>query len=60
MRILLGPDRSRLTRVIENLTQPFGQLFLRLLLMVVIPLVFSALGSESRPSATFAGLDGSV
>src|ERR671920_2069206 len=29
--------------VIENITGPIGQLFLRLLLMIVVPLVFSSL-----------------
>lgn len=41
--MLLGPDHPRLVWVVRNLTDPVGQLFLRLLLMVVIPLVFSAL-----------------
>ena len=39
----VGSDDGRLVWVVENLTEPVGQLFLRLLLMVVIPLVFSAL-----------------
>ena len=29
--------------VVDNITQPVGQLFLRLLLMIVVPLVFSSL-----------------
>jgi len=29
--------------IVDNLTQPIGQLFLRLLLMIVVPLVFSSL-----------------
>lgn len=40
---MLGPENSRLIWLIENITRPMGQLFLRLLLMVVIPLIFSAL-----------------
>lgn len=40
---VLGGDDPELTWVIDNITQPIGSLFLRLLLMVVIPLVFSAL-----------------
>ncbi|HEX7052170.1 MAG TPA: dicarboxylate/amino acid:cation symporter, partial [Longimicrobiales bacterium] len=39
----LGADDPRVQWLIENVTEPIGQLFLRLLLMVVIPLVFSAL-----------------
>ncbi|MBM4227865.1 MAG: dicarboxylate/amino acid:cation symporter [Gammaproteobacteria bacterium] len=31
------------TKVIDNITQPVGQIFLSLLLMVVVPLVFSSL-----------------
>lgn len=40
---MLGPVHSHLIWFIENITRPIGQLFLRPLLMVVIPLVFSAL-----------------
>lgn len=40
---ILGADHPQLVWVVENITEPVGQLFLRLLLMVVIPLVFSAL-----------------
>jgi DAACS family dicarboxylate/amino acid:cation (Na+ or H+) symporter len=39
----LGPSDTRVIWVIDNITQPIGQLFLRLLLMVVVPLVFSSL-----------------
>jgi dicarboxylate/amino acid:cation (Na+ or H+) symporter, DAACS family len=38
-----GGDHPRVLWVIENLTQPIGQLFLNLLLMIVVPLVFSSL-----------------
>src|SRR5690554_5108055 len=41
--LLLGPDHPGLVAVVEHVTEPIGQLFLRLLLMVVIPLVFSSL-----------------
>jgi DAACS family dicarboxylate/amino acid:cation (Na+ or H+) symporter len=38
-----GGDHPRVVWVIDNVTQPVGQLFLRLLLMIVVPLVFSSL-----------------
>jgi DAACS family dicarboxylate/amino acid:cation (Na+ or H+) symporter len=38
-----GEDNARVAWVIDNITQPIGQLFLRLLLMIVVPLVFSSL-----------------
>lgn len=38
-----GGDHPRVVWIIENITQPIGQLFLRLLLMIVVPLVFSSL-----------------
>ncbi|HEU5131402.1 MAG TPA: dicarboxylate/amino acid:cation symporter, partial [Pyrinomonadaceae bacterium] len=40
---LLGGDNTRVAWVIDNITHPVGQLFLRLLLMIVVPLVFSSL-----------------
>ncbi|MBD0321138.1 MAG: dicarboxylate/amino acid:cation symporter, partial [Gemmatimonadetes bacterium] len=40
---ILGSEHPRLAWVVENVASPIGALFLRLLLMVVIPLVFSAL-----------------
>lgn len=40
---ILGGDHPRIVWVIDNITQPIGQLFLRLLLMIVVPLVFSSL-----------------
>jgi len=39
----LGSDNSGLVKVVDHLTEPVGQLFLRLLLLIVIPLVFSSL-----------------
>ncbi|MBB4635591.1 dicarboxylate/amino acid:cation symporter [Longimicrobium terrae] len=39
----LGADDPRLAWTVQNLASPVGALFLRLLLMVVIPLVFAAL-----------------
>src|SRR5688572_12177121 len=39
----LGGTDSRVIWVIGNITAPIGTLFLRLLLMIVIPLVFSSL-----------------
>ncbi len=40
---LLGADHPGLSWTVANLTEPVGKLFLRLLLMVVIPLVLSSL-----------------
>ena len=42
-RWLLGAESQGLARFIEYVAQPVGQIFLRLLFMLVIPLVFSAL-----------------
>ncbi|MCA1592184.1 MAG: dicarboxylate/amino acid:cation symporter [Acidobacteria bacterium] len=39
----LGGDDSRVVWIVDNITQPVGTLFLRLLLMIVVPLVFSSL-----------------
>ena len=38
-----GGDNARVTWIVTNITEPVGALFLRLLLMTVIPLVFSSL-----------------
>jgi DAACS family dicarboxylate/amino acid:cation (Na+ or H+) symporter len=40
---MFGGDHPRVVWVVDNITQPVGQLFLRLLLMIVVPLVFSSL-----------------
>jgi len=40
---LVGGQSPGVTWVITNITEPAGQLFLRLLLMIVVPLVFSSL-----------------
>jgi dicarboxylate/amino acid:cation (Na+ or H+) symporter, DAACS family len=40
---LVGGDHPRVVWLVDNITQPVGQLFLRLLLMIVVPLVFSSL-----------------
>src|SRR5262245_34458592 len=40
---ILGGDNPRIAWIVSNITEPIGQLFLRLLLMTVIPLVFSSL-----------------
>jgi dicarboxylate/amino acid:cation (Na+ or H+) symporter, DAACS family len=40
---LFGGDHARVGWTIDNITNPVGQLFLRLLLMIVVPLVFSSL-----------------
>jgi dicarboxylate/amino acid:cation (Na+ or H+) symporter, DAACS family len=39
----IGGSDPRVTWLISNITEPIGTLFLRLLLMIVIPLVFSSL-----------------
>ena len=40
---MFGAEDTRVAWVIKNITEPIGQIFLRLLLMTVIPLVFSSL-----------------
>ena len=40
---LLGGDHRIVVWIVDNITHPVGQLFLRLLLMIVVPLVFSSL-----------------
>src|SRR6201991_87145 len=40
---MFGGDHPRVAWVIDNITNPVGQLFLRLLLMIVVLLVFSSL-----------------
>jgi DAACS family dicarboxylate/amino acid:cation (Na+ or H+) symporter len=40
---LLGGEHPVVTWILANVTEPIGQLFLRVLLMTVIPLVFSSL-----------------
>ncbi len=40
---ILGGDHPKVVWMVDNITQPVGQLFLRLLLMIVVPLVFSSL-----------------
>ncbi len=39
----LGGEDARVVWTVNNVTEPVGALFLRLLLMIVVPLVFSAL-----------------
>ena len=39
----LGGDHPTVVWIVDNITQPVGQLFLRLLLMIVVPLVFASL-----------------
>jgi dicarboxylate/amino acid:cation (Na+ or H+) symporter, DAACS family len=43
VNLILGGAHPRVTWLISNFTAPIGTLFLRLLLMIVIPLVFSSL-----------------
>src|SRR5262247_4093191 len=39
----VGGENPRVVWIVDNITNPIGQLFLRLLLMIVVPLVFSSL-----------------
>jgi DAACS family dicarboxylate/amino acid:cation (Na+ or H+) symporter len=41
--MIVGPENPTVTWIVSNITEPVGTLFLRLLLMIVIPLVFSSL-----------------
>jgi DAACS family dicarboxylate/amino acid:cation (Na+ or H+) symporter len=41
--LTIGPENSNLNWVIENISEPIGQVWLRLLLMIVIPLILSAI-----------------
>lgn len=41
--LALGPSDPNVKWFVDNITNPVGQLFLRLLLMTVVPLVFSSL-----------------
>lgn len=41
--LIWGAENGQLTWLVKNITQPLGNLWLRLLLMIVVPLVFSAL-----------------
>ncbi|MGA9773147.1 MAG: dicarboxylate/amino acid:cation symporter [Blastocatellia bacterium] len=43
VNMLVGGNNPRVIWTITNITEPVGQLFLRLLLMIVVPLVFSSL-----------------
>jgi DAACS family dicarboxylate/amino acid:cation (Na+ or H+) symporter len=43
VNMILGGNHPSITWVINNVTKPIGQLFLSLLLMTVVPLVFSSL-----------------
>ena len=43
VNLALGPSDPNIQWTVENITNPVGQLFLRLLLMTVVPLVFSSL-----------------
>jgi dicarboxylate/amino acid:cation (Na+ or H+) symporter, DAACS family len=43
VNMVFGGDHPRVAWIIDHITQPVGQLFLRSLLMIVVPLVFSSL-----------------
>jgi DAACS family dicarboxylate/amino acid:cation (Na+ or H+) symporter len=40
---VLGGDHAKVVWVVENITRPLGELFLRLLQMIIVPLIFSSL-----------------
>ena len=52
----LGGSDPNVVWLVSNITQPIGTLFLSLLLMIVVPLVFSSLvvgvAGNSRPTST--------
>ena len=37
---VLGGDHPRVIWIVENITNPVGQIFMRLMFMIVVPLVF--------------------
>src|SRR6266542_3260181 len=43
LNAILGADSEQLKLFVDHITDPIGQLFLRLLLLLVVPLVFSSL-----------------
>ena len=43
VNVTAGGENETVSWVVENFTRPIGQLFLNLLLMIVVPLVFSSL-----------------
>jgi len=43
VNLSIGDENPRVVWTIRNITEPIGTLFLRLLLMIVVPLVFSSL-----------------
>ena len=43
LNAVVGGDNVSLKAVVDHVTEPIGQLFLRLLLLLVVPLVFSSL-----------------
>ncbi len=40
---IVGPENATVAWIVANITDPVGTLFLRLLMMIVVPLVFSSL-----------------
>lgn len=42
-QVTLGPDNPGLQHFVKNVAQPAGQIFLRMIFMIVVPLLFSAL-----------------
>ena len=43
VNVIIGGEDPRVAWLVSNITEPVGTLFLRLLLMAVVPLVFSSL-----------------
>ena len=54
---VLGADDSRVEWLVAQVTEPIGALFLRLLLMIVVPLVFSSPRRRVAGLGTSAGGD---
>ena len=60
MNTTLGGSHRVVEAVVFNFTEPIGDLFLRLLLMMVIPLVFSSLVVGISGVGDIRSLDGWV
>jgi DAACS family dicarboxylate/amino acid:cation (Na+ or H+) symporter len=53
VNLFLGGEDRRVAWLVNNITEPVGTLFLRLLLMAVAPLVFSSLVVGDMTAATY-------
>ena len=62
VNIALGGAHPAVVWIVSNISEPVGELFLRLLLLIVVPLVFSSgAGAEMRHAigiAVFSGMIG--